>query len=57
MSVPVSVDDLSPVFLSADHGSGDPGVLENFGHRGSFLRIDFQHTANDMSTFSWQEAQ
>lgn len=53
MSVPLSVDDLSPIFLSADHGSGDPGVLENFCHRGSFLRIDFQHTANDVSAFSW----
>jgi len=51
----ISSDDLASNFLTTDASARNPWVFKNFSHRGSFLRINFQHAAHDMSALSWQK--
>lgn len=43
--------------LATDDGPLDPRVVQDLTHRGSFLRIDLQHPADDMSRLTRQEAE
>lgn len=56
MYMTLGSDDATLVFLPADRCSGDPGIVQDFYHFGSFLRIYLQHAAYNMSTLPWQKA-
>ena len=56
MRVPPGIDDSPLVFLSTDRCSCNPRVVQNFSHRGSFPRLNFQHPSNDVSALTWKEA-
>lgn len=49
-----SVIALSPFFLSTHVGVLNPRIGENFVHRSTASRVEVEHTANDVSSITWQ---
>jgi hypothetical protein len=56
MGMTGSAENFAMVFLSTNNCPRDPRVLQNFCQDGPFLRINLQHTPNNVSTLSGKKS-
>jgi hypothetical protein len=57
MLVVVATEYSAPLFLGTDLAASDPFVFNNLIKCSTLLRVDLQHPADDMPTFSREQAQ